>query len=90
MRARWEADLGLATTGVAGPEPQAGHPVGEVYVALADAGGAASSRLAPGPVGGPPSEGQRSEAAVQLLLERLGLAEHAAWGASLGPRRGSL
>jgi nicotinamide-nucleotide amidase len=31
-RARW----GLATTGVAGPDPQDGHAVGEVYVALAD------------------------------------------------------
>ncbi len=30
-----EADWGLATTGVAGPEPQDGHPVGEVYVAVA-------------------------------------------------------
>jgi nicotinamide-nucleotide amidase len=30
-----EADWGLATTGVAGPSPQDGHPVGEVYVAVA-------------------------------------------------------
>jgi nicotinamide-nucleotide amidase len=30
-----DADWGLATTGVAGPEPQDGHPVGEVYVAVA-------------------------------------------------------
>ncbi len=29
------ADVGLATTGVAGPSPQDGHPVGEVYVAAA-------------------------------------------------------
>lgn len=29
------ADLGLATTGVAGPEPQDGRPVGTVFVALA-------------------------------------------------------
>jgi nicotinamide-nucleotide amidase len=29
------ADWGLATTGVAGPSPQDGHPVGEVYVAVA-------------------------------------------------------
>lgn len=29
------ADVGLATTGVAGPTPQDGHPVGEVYVAVA-------------------------------------------------------
>jgi nicotinamide-nucleotide amidase len=29
------SDWGLATTGVAGPEPQDGHPVGEVYLAVA-------------------------------------------------------
>ena len=32
---RCEADWGLATTGVAGPDPQDGHPVGEVFVAAA-------------------------------------------------------
>lgn len=34
-RERCAADWGLATTGVAGPDPQDGKPVGEVYVALA-------------------------------------------------------
>jgi nicotinamide-nucleotide amidase len=29
------ADVGLATTGVAGPDPQDGHPPGLVYVAVA-------------------------------------------------------
>ncbi|NHN56113.1 CinA family protein [Calidifontibacter sp. DB0510] len=29
------ADLGVATTGVAGPEPQGGAPVGRVFVAVA-------------------------------------------------------
>ena len=37
VRTRWAADLGLATTGVAGPDPQHDHPVGEVYIAVADA-----------------------------------------------------
>jgi nicotinamide-nucleotide amidase len=34
-RRRCGADWGLATTGVAGPEPQDGKPVGLVYVAVA-------------------------------------------------------
>jgi nicotinamide-nucleotide amidase len=32
------ADVGLATTGVAGPDPQDGHPPGLVYVAVAAPG----------------------------------------------------
>ncbi len=32
---RGEADWGIATTGVAGPDPQDGHPVGQVFVAVA-------------------------------------------------------
>lgn len=34
-RERCGADWGLATTGVAGPDPQDGHPVGQVYIGLA-------------------------------------------------------
>ena len=34
-RSRCGADWGVATTGVAGPEPQGGQPVGLVYVAVA-------------------------------------------------------
>ncbi|MDX2025927.1 CinA family protein [Microcella sp.] len=33
------ADIGLATTGVAGPDPQGGAPVGLVFVAVTDAAG---------------------------------------------------
>ena len=32
---RCSADWGLAVTGVAGPEPQDGHPVGQVFVGIA-------------------------------------------------------
>lgn len=35
VRARLGADVGLATTGVAGPDPQDGHPPGTVHVAVA-------------------------------------------------------
>ncbi|WP_372594705.1 CinA family protein [Actinotalea sp.] len=35
-RSRLGADLGVATTGVAGPDPQDGRPVGEVHIALCD------------------------------------------------------
>ncbi len=39
IRSRLGADLGVATTGVAGPTQQDGHPPGTVYVALAWSGG---------------------------------------------------
>jgi nicotinamide-nucleotide amidase len=38
-RERCGADWGVATTGVAGPEPQGGKPVGRVYVAVTGPGG---------------------------------------------------
>ncbi len=44
-RRRCGADWGLATTGVAGPEPQDGKPVGLVYVAAAGPGGTRVRRL---------------------------------------------
>jgi nicotinamide-nucleotide amidase len=44
-RRRCGADWGLATTGVAGPEPQDGKPVGLVFVAAAGPTGTAVRRL---------------------------------------------
>ncbi|MEU4129867.1 CinA family protein [Streptomyces wuyuanensis] len=38
VRAGTGADWGIATTGVAGPEPQDGQPVGTVFVAVAGPG----------------------------------------------------
>ncbi|WP_209561116.1 CinA family protein [Frigoribacterium sp. PvP032] len=39
------ADVGLATTGVAGPDPQDGEAPGTVYVALSAGGGSRVARL---------------------------------------------
>lgn len=40
------AGIGVATTGVAGPEPQDGHPVGTVFVAIASDRGTDVRKLA--------------------------------------------
>jgi nicotinamide-nucleotide amidase len=45
-RARLGASTGVATTGVAGPDPAEGRPVGTVFVAVAGPGGVASRELA--------------------------------------------
>ncbi|WP_375426425.1 CinA family protein [uncultured Friedmanniella sp.] len=71
---RCGADWGLAVTGVAGPQPQDGHPVGQVFVAVAH------------PASGPPQvrelrlvgtrseiRAQTAEAALALLAEALGM-----------------
>jgi nicotinamide-nucleotide amidase len=45
VRDRLGADWGVSTTGVAGPEPQDGQPVGTVFVAVAGPGGSAVEAL---------------------------------------------
>jgi nicotinamide-nucleotide amidase len=45
VRQRLGADVGLATTGVAGPDPQDGHAPGEVWIAVATSSGVRSVRL---------------------------------------------
>ncbi|MFG3348482.1 CinA family protein [Streptomyces sp. NPDC048018] len=66
------ADWGVATTGVAGPDPQDGRPVGTVYVAVAGpAGGAAGA----GKVAALRLNGDRAEIrreSVRSVLELLG------------------
>lgn len=67
------ADWGMATTGVAGPEPQEDHPVGTVFVAVArgDGSGRAVSELALS--GGRQQIREQSVAAVlHLLREAVG------------------
>ena len=71
VRRRLGADLGVATTGVAGPELQDAKPVGTVYVAV-DSGDGCAVRSAE-------FEGSRADVrqaaaglALSILLERLG------------------
>lgn len=45
VRARCGADVGVATTGVAGPDPQEGHPPGLVWIAMATSSGVESHKL---------------------------------------------
>ncbi len=65
------ADVGAATTGVAGPSPQDGHPVGEVYVAVCVAGG--EPLVLPLRLSGSRDEirGQTVDAVLGLLRETL-------------------
>jgi PncC family amidohydrolase len=70
---RLGADLGLATTGVAGPDRQDGRPVGEVHLALAGPGLAFTGHALalPARLG---RDGIRREAtaeALDLLLDRI-------------------
>jgi len=66
VRARLGADLGLATTGVAGPDPQDGHPPGEVWIAVASAVDVRSVRLELG--------GDRDAVRRETVVAVLGLA----------------
>lgn len=66
------ADVGAATTGVAGPSPQDGHPVGEVYVCVSVAD--AEPQVRPLRLTGSRDEIRRQtvDAVLSLLLETVG------------------
>ncbi|GAA3390112.1 CinA family protein [Streptomyces roseoviridis] len=74
VRARLGADWGLATTGVAGPDPQDGQPVGTVYVAVAGPSGQPGGAAAAGKVAALRLNGDRAEIrreSVRSVLELL-------------------
>ena len=64
------ADIGVATTGVAGPDPQGDAPVGLVFVAVADSAGTEvrELRLAGGRA---EIRAQAVDAAIELVTDRL-------------------
>jgi nicotinamide-nucleotide amidase len=70
-RERLGAAVGAATTGVAGPDPADGQPVGTVFIAVAAAGGTTARRLA---LSGNRQEIRRAtvERSLGLLIARLG------------------
>lgn len=69
-RERCKADWGLATTGVAGPDPQDGKPVGMVYVAVSGPEGTIVRELS---LSGdrPAIRTQTVAAVIDLLAEQL-------------------
>jgi len=80
VRDRLGADWGVATTGVAGPDPQDGQPVGTVFVAVA---GPAGSEVAALHLTG--SRSQIRAASVTAALDLLLAALRAGGGTPPGP-----
>ncbi|HEY9375387.1 CinA family protein [Streptomyces sp.] len=68
VRVRLGADWGIATTGVAGPDPQDGQPVGTVYVAVV--GPVGTGKVASLRLNGDRAEIRRES--VRSVLELLG------------------
>lgn len=68
-RLRCGADVGIALTGVAGPDPQGGHRPGTVYVARSGIGGEACHQLLP--TDPPSTRGQVRAAAVRCAVALL-------------------
>lgn len=64
------AEIGVTTTGVAGPGPAEGHPAGTVFVAIAGAKGEQVRELAL-PGGRAEVRAQATAAAITLLRDRL-------------------
>lgn len=75
VRGRLGATWGVATTGVAGPDPQDGRPPGEFHVAVAGPRGTVVRSVVPTGSAGPTSRSQvraaARDAALTLLLDVL-------------------
>ncbi|GGM08688.1 competence damage-inducible protein A [Streptomyces fumigatiscleroticus] len=67
------ADWGIATTGVAGPDPQDGQPVGTVFVAVDGPGDAGSGSASGGKVEALRLNGDRAEIRMESVRSVLAL-----------------
>jgi PncC family amidohydrolase len=79
-RVLFGADWAVAATGVAGPDEQDGHPVGEVYVAVASREGATVESL--------DLDGDRDEIRASATEQAMALLERRLTAASTGSRAG--
>ncbi|CAA9405288.1 MAG: C-terminal domain of CinA type S [uncultured Propionibacteriaceae bacterium] len=72
---RCGAHWGLAVTGVAGPEPQDGHPVGQVFLAVAQPGNSPAPQVVELQLSGERTQIRRqtAEQALLLLAQELGM-----------------
>ena len=72
---RCGAHWGLAVTGVAGPKPQDGHPVGQVFLAVAQPGSSPTPQVVELQLSGERTEIRRqtAEQALLLLDQELGM-----------------
>jgi nicotinamide-nucleotide amidase len=77
VRSRFGATYGVATTGVAGPDPQDGRPVGTVHVAVDGPAGRRTCRLV--------RPGSRAVVRERAVLAALELARRACLGLPPGP-----
>ncbi len=74
-----DADLGVSTTGVAGPEPHGGREVGTVYLGVAVQGSVARSASPDaGPVAGPVAGGHTATSAAAVGHSKIAAAVTAA------------
>ncbi|MEV0225995.1 CinA family protein [Streptomyces sp. NPDC050704] len=81
------ADWGIATTGVAGPEPQDGQPVGTVFVAVDGPSGAAGGSPVGGKVAALRLNGSRTEIRKESVRSVLTLLREQLVGEQTGNQR---
>ncbi|MFY1679112.1 MULTISPECIES: CinA family protein [unclassified Streptomyces] len=87
VRALLGADWGLATTGVAGPEPQDGMSVGTVFIAVTGPATAVSAAAAGGKVRALRLNGERADIRKESVRSVLGLLLRELSGERPGNRR---